>query len=418
MGKTDRVHPKRTQGRAEIASSENELPRGIKLVAWSRMVRWIGWGFGEALIPIFIFTFSHTFAEAGLFRSVVDVTGLLMLPIVGMWVDRTSARRLILISLLIYPLVGVSYFLAGAFSLAIFIVIARAVNGIVWQMEDVGVSTYYRRLSPRGIISSAFGFIDTWSNLGWILAALIGIALLPVVPIHMLLLAIAPFAIFAFFFARRAPRDHVAKEQDASSGSFGIMAPYKEALLQCRSWGSHLWLLCALSVFEGIIGVLMWFFIPIDAYAQGAQPAFVVLLSVIATIPSLFGYAFGKIADRGNKYFLLSAGLVGVGLVMAGLALFPGYGFKMVASFLLGVLLEFFSVIERGLITTLGTPETYGERQGAFDSLTTLASLASPLLVGVMLDELGFAHAAIVFAGIAIFFAINYFLLRKRTPEC
>ncbi|MCU0660487.1 MAG: MFS transporter [Candidatus Pacebacteria bacterium] len=417
MGKTDRIHPKRTNVKTDTLSPESELPLGIKLVAWSRMVRWIGWGFGEALIPIFIFTFSHTFAEAGLFRSVIDVTGLLMLPIVGMWVDRTSARRLILISLLIYPLVGVSYFLAGAFGLAIFIILARAINGIAWQMEDVGVGTYYRRLSPKGIISSAFGFIDTWANLGWILAALTGIVLLAILPIHVLLLAIAPFAILAFFVVRRAPRDHVANEKNLSVASFGIIAPYKETLILCSSWSRHLWFLCALSVFSGIIGVLMWFFIPIDAYAEGAQPGFVVLLSIIGTIPSLFGYAFGKIADKSNKYFLLSVGLIAVALVMTGLALFPSFAFKMVASFLLGVLLELFSVVERGLITTFGTPERYGEQQSAFDSLTTLAGLGSPLLVGVMIDELGFAHAAVVFAGIATFFALNYFLLRKRVPK-
>ncbi len=414
MGKINNAQVKSIP-REPIAQADS-IPLGVKLIAWSRTVRWVGWGFGEALIPIFIFSFSHTFAEAGLFRSVVDVIGLLALPIIGMWVDRTSARRLILISLLIYPLVGIGYFLAGITGLAIFIVLARAVNGFVWQLEDIGVGTYYRRLSARGIIGSAFGYIDTFSNLGWILAALAGIALLPFVPIHFLLLAISPFAIIAYFVARRAPKDEVLPGQPARTSS--MIAPYKEAFAQCRAWNRSLWLLCALSVFTGIIGVLMWFFIPIDAYINGAKPALVVLLTIVATIPSLFGYLLGKVADKGNKYALLSLGLVGVVLVMVGLAIFPTFAFKMVASFLLGILLEFFSVIERSLITTLGSPETYGERQGTFDSISTLGSLAAPLLMGVMLDSFGFSNAAVAIAAVAGLFAIEYFFLRNRAPEC
>jgi len=101
------------------------LSDGVKQIALARTIRWIGWGFGESLIPLFIFYFSRSFAEAGLFKSIYDIATLLTLPIIGAWADRTPAKSLIVVALLLYPLVGLSYFLAGVFGAAIFIVLAR-----------------------------------------------------------------------------------------------------------------------------------------------------------------------------------------------------------------------------------------------------------------------------------------------------
>ncbi len=69
--------------RHRIHIKHSELPYGVRIIAWTRAIRWVGWGLGEALIPIFIFSFSSTFAEAGFFRGVYDIVSLLSLPIIG-----------------------------------------------------------------------------------------------------------------------------------------------------------------------------------------------------------------------------------------------------------------------------------------------------------------------------------------------
>jgi MFS family permease len=415
MGKIEQVNI--PDAPPDAPSTGASIAKGIKLIAWSRTVRYIGWGFGESLIPIFIFTFSHTFAEAGLMRSVLDVVSLLVLPLVGAWADRASGRSLILISLLVYPFVGIGYFLAGVTGAAIFVVFARAINGFTVKLENIGVDMYYERMSPLANIGSAFGYIDSWSNFGWIAAALAGILLLPFFPVHVLLFAIAPFALIAFLFVKKAPEDAVPRRKNPQAKP-SLVGSYKSTLGQCRLWSRHLWLLCALAVFEGIISSLMWFFIPIDAYVDGANAAMVVFLVVIATIPSLFGYLFGRFSDRGNKYLLLALGLFIIGGTMAAMAAFPSYAVKLAASLVLGLLLEFFSVIERSLVVGLGPAELYGERQSAFSSIATLGGLAAPLALGVLLDSFGFSHASLFIGYAALFFALVYFLLRNRKPAC
>lgn len=396
---------------------QEPLPHAIKLIAWARTVRWIGWGFGEALIPLFIFTFSKTFAEAGLLRSTYEITLLLALPIIGAIADRKSAKYLIVVALALYPLVGISYFMAGVLGAGVFIVIARGLNGFLWGMENIGVSTYYRRIANRTNIGSSFGYIESWSNFGWIIAALIGMVLVSFVPIHYLLLAISPAALIALWIAHKAPKDTLLHIDGAKKQNSSLVHSYKSAFVEWRTWNGHLWLLGGLVLFSGLIEALMWFFIPIDAYISGAKPSFVVLLSVIAAIPTLFGYTIGKIADKRNEYTLVVSGLVGVALVMIGLALFPQYGFKLIASFLLGVLLELFSIIQKSLVTVLGPSESYGKRGSAFESIATLGDLAAPLVLGISLDLLGFGNVSWLIAVIALILGWAYISIKPKATQ-
>ncbi len=60
---------------------DRSLPSGVRLIAWMRTIRWVGWGFGEALIPVLIMSLTGTFASAGLLTSTFDITLLLALPV-------------------------------------------------------------------------------------------------------------------------------------------------------------------------------------------------------------------------------------------------------------------------------------------------------------------------------------------------
>lgn len=386
-----------------------ELPDGVRILAWTRSVRWIGWGLGEALLPVFIFLFANSFAETGLLSATVDITALASLPFIGIWADRFPAKRLILVSLLLYPLVGLGYLLAGVSGLAIFIVLARAVNGLTWEMENVGIVTYYRRTVDKVRIATSFGYLDTWTHVAWIAAALLGMLLVYYLPVHYLLFAIAPFALIAYGVARRVPEDALSPNPTSKTPS---LRSYAKALREWRTWNAHLWLLGALVLFSSIISTLMYFFLPIDAYLAGANLPMVVLVTVFGAIPALFGYQLGHIADRRNKYALLGFGLVGVAVIALGLAVFPYYWFKLVAIFLMGIILELFFVVQNSLITALGPSETYGERGSAFEGIITLGDLAAPLLLGIGLDVIGFGHLALIVAGGALLLSFGYHMIK------
>jgi MFS family permease len=376
-----------------------KLPSGIKTIGYARAIRWIGWGFAESLIPVYLFSVSKSFSETGLLGSVVDIVCLLTLPLAGVWADKVPGRKLILISLLLYPFVGIGYFLAGIGFPVIFIIVARVCNGFCWAIENIGVSTYFRRVSKPAAIGSSFGFVDTVSHVGWIAAAVMGMFFAGIVPIHVLLLAVAPFALVAVLIARRAPVDAVVSSKRSD---IPILKTYIATLTAWRQWNSKLRFIANLVLFSELVSSLIGFFVPIDAFIDGAGLSRVVLLAVVGAVPAAFGFVIGRIADKCDKPRLIGIGLVGVALIAYGLAVVPQLWFKMVASFLLGFIVELFDIIQHSLVTTLGPASSYGQRGSVFESIQSLGDVVSPILLGVALDILGFKDVAFAVAALAL----------------
>jgi MFS family permease len=372
-------------------NTSSGLPSGVRLFAWVRAIRWFGWGFGEALLPVFIMGFSHTFVEAGLFSSTVELVSLLSLPFIGVWADKMPAKRLVLWSLLLYPMVGVFYMLAGIFSMAIFIIFARAINGFTWELENVGIATYFRRVIGRRKIATSFGYLDTLTNCAWIFSALIGMYLVTFLPIHYILFAIAPFSIAAYFIAYKGPVDQVIQNSESIQSNASATSPIRH-----QKQARHLWFIGALTLFSSIINCLIVFFIPINAYQTGTSLSMVVLLGIFGALPSLFGYLLGLVADKKDRYRLLSMSLFWIAASMMWLAAVNTFWFKLGIVFILGVILELISVVQSSLITTIGSATAYGKRGSIFEGISTTGDLVAPLILGAILDAIGFSNSAYV----------------------
>ena len=183
------------------------IPEGIKQIAWARTIRWFGWGFGEMLLPIFILSFSKSLTAAGLASSAYDVLFLASLPIVGLLSDAVSSKTLLIMGAVIYPFIGLSYYLAGAMGMVLFVILGRALNGVSYCLDTVGTDTYIRRSAARGAIASAFGYMASLANFGWLVAGLLGAYLVHYFPINDLLFLVTPFALVNLVVLARAPRD-------------------------------------------------------------------------------------------------------------------------------------------------------------------------------------------------------------------
>lgn len=343
----------------------------------------------------------------------VEIVSLISLPIIGIWADRLPARTLVLWALILYPLVGISYFLAGVFGAAVFVVLARAMNGFTWSLENVGIETYYRRAVHHSKIAASLGFLDTWSNAAWIGAAAAGMLLVSFIPVHYLLLGISPFALIAYLVATRAQKDSGHALPEGKKRRF--IHSYRGTLTEWRSWDSRLRLLSALVLFSSIINAIIDFFLPIDAYLAGANLPMVVLLAIFAAVPSLFGYRLGRLVDARSKFGLISLGLATVALVMSGIVIFPQFAFKLAAVFIMGIVLELFSMVKGSLVTTLGPAATYGVRGSAFESIITFGDLTAPLIIGIAIDMLGFSKLSYIISFIAIALGCIYRIGRWNT---
>lgn len=381
--------------------------RGVTLLSSARTIRYVGWGFGEPLIPVLLMSLTGSFSEAGLVRASYDVILLLALPVLGVLAERVSAKWLVVIGLLLYPIVGTSYFFAGATGIVGYVVLARVVNGVAWGFESTGMDAYIRRMAPDSRLASAFGFLDTASELGWILSALIGIVLVKFFSIHALLFLVVPTALLALIPVLSAKTDEVSTGRSVKR--LHIRASYRAALQEWRIWDGDLRLLAMLLLFTETVTVLIDFFIPIDIYLESHDLTFVILFSVVAALPTVFGYLLGKFADHEKKGRLAGFACGGIAVILATISFPVPYALTILGGLVIGILIELISVVRQSLATTLSSEDHYGRLGAVFGVITGISDLAAPPILGVTLDMIGFPALSATLAAIALFIAIVLF---------
>lgn len=388
--------------------SRQEIPAEIRVISLATSIRWIGWGFAETLVPIFLYSFSNTFAGASLLNSAYNIGLILALPIIGIAADRIRASTLILIGLCMYFFIGAGYLLAGMTGLVIFIIFARLANGTAFAFDSIGRSAYLRRHTPTAKIATVFGYIDTVSNFWWILAALAGMILINYASIATLLFLITPTSIVAFLIIWKFRKTEsepvypiIAKEEHPA-----------EATRLLSGWNWTLKSLIILNFFISGAAAIIIFFLPIAVYKEGASLSMVILFGIIATIPSLFGWKLGTWFDaKGPKSFIYGLALFAV--LIFSIPFFGGYAWKLVVVFLVGLIIEFLFVGNSELVTMHSRPEHFGQVDGVMRSISNIGAMAGPLVMGIALDSFGINSSYMGLAALLFILAIVFYTLRK-----
>lgn len=390
---------------------QKDIPKGVRILTYATSVRWVGWGFAESLIPVFLFSFAHTYAATGLLRSVFDIAFILALPVVGMAADRFLGSTLILIGLGLYLVVGSTYFLAGVTGLALFVVIARFTNGISYALDTLGRETYVRRHTPKKKLATVFGYFDTVANFWWIIAAVAGIFLIRYFSIHFLLFLVVPTSLIAFWIVWRFRKTEKNPAVDTDRRS--LRRAYIEMAGEMRVWGRELRLVAMFNFFIAFASSAVGFFLPIESFVQNGNLNQAILIGILVTAPTLFGWLLGKWFDR-RGIAIFSYGLLAFGILLGSLALFDASLVKLVVAFGAGIILELLSVGSNELITVYANPRHFGRVGGVMRTIFDTGGMAGPLVVGILLDWQG-AHISFLSLAILMFLLAAVFSVVKRS---
>ena len=391
--------------------SEFSAPLGIRILTIATAVRWMGWGFAEALLPVFIFSFSRSYAEAGLIRAAYDVSFILALPVIGMAADRFKATSIILTGLLLYTLIGASYFLAGVTGMVFFVVLGRFLNGVTFAMDSVGRGTYFRRNASDGKLATIFGYFDTIANFWWVVAALLGMWLIQYFSISQLLFLITPTSLIAFFiiwYFQKTPEVFTqSKETENLNQAYGL------ALKELIRWDWKLKSVAMFNFFIALISSVLFFFLPIQAYTEGAGLSKTILIGVMFALPYIFGWWLGKWFDnQGIKTF--AYGLIAMALLVISLVFLDMFWWQALVAFCVGLILELISVGNNELITACAQPEHFGRVGSIMTLIYDIGALVGPLVVGVMIDSRGIRFAYISMSALMIVLVVIAYLLKSK----
>lgn len=382
--------------------------RGINLITWATGVRWFGWGLFETLVPVFLFSFSQSFAQTGFFKSIYYIFFLLAAPFAGLLADKIRAKHIIILGLCAYPLIGLSYFLAGFMGLAIFIVLARALNGAAYAFDAIGRHTYFRRHVPASRISSAFGYFDVISSGLWIIAAGLSIFLVRSFAIHELALAIIPTTFITILMISLVP------EKKRESTERAVRDIWEEGIFktlwkEVKSWSKGMRYVALANFFIGFIAVVADFIVPIKIFEETGSYVQVIVIGIIITLPALFDFNLGKFADK-HRVPALFAGLSAIFLLIVALSFTSSFVAQMVIAFLLTLSSTLVNLASDGLATVMVKPDHYGRMGGINVDIDTFGAIFGSILIGVIIDAMGFSFAM---AGVGAFCLLVLLALAK-----
>lgn len=388
-----------------------KIPHGIRLLAWATTIRWAGWGFFEALLPVFLFSFSGSYAETGILQSTFDIVFLLALPFAGLLADKVPARTIIMAGLLFYPLVGIGYFLAGATGIVLFVVLARVFNALGWSLESVGRITYFMRHAGQSKIASTFGYFETLSNFWWLIAVLSGIFIIRIVPLHWLFLILIPTHLIAFFMVSRLGSD---RTEGFKQGFMEIWheGAYLSIFREIKAWSRGLRGLGFMSFFFGFIAVVADFFIPIYTYAETGSFEKVIFITAVMAVPSLFGNILGRIADR-YKTTSIIAGFAVLSLMILALASTPIYWLQVIIAFIIKAVLELIDLAADGVAVRITNPDHFGRLNSVIGEASDIGALLGPIAIGFMVEGLGVMETFVILSALTLGVGVLMALLKK-----
>ncbi|MEI8223792.1 MAG: MFS transporter [bacterium] len=393
--------------------NSNDIPIGVRVLTFATSIRWIGWGVAESLIPVFLFTFGHSYANAGILKSFYDIAFILAIPLIGVLADRMRGTTIILIGLSFYIFVGTGYYLAGLTGLVIFIIIARFMNGLGYAFDSVGRETYFRRHTPKEKLATVFGYFDSVGIFWWIVAALFGILLVKFFSIPLLLFLITPTVLIAMFIIWRFRK----KEKQEVFSDDQKRARFRDILRDFKAWDWRLKLLASFNFFISFSVSSVYFFLPIEIYTQGGGYTPVIVMGVIMSLPALLGWGLGNFFDRkGIRVF--GYGLLCLAILLALLGFITGYIWQIAIAFGIGIITELLWVGSQELMTLYTKPDHFGRVDGISRSIDNAGDLIGPLLAGVVIDIWGpdvtyFGMALLVMAMTAVFLVGSRHMKRK-----
>lgn len=363
------------------------IHRGVSLISTATSIRWVGWGVVDALIPIFLFSFASSYAVTGLLTSVYSLSFILVLPIVGMVANYIQAKYMILAGLLIYPFIGLSYYFAGLFGLAIFVVIARILNGISYALDATGRCTYIRRHTEREGVGKVFGFFEAYAHFWWILAIISSMVLVNYFEIYQLFLLVIPTSIIAFFIVLKVPKDKCDNKRNGWLACIQL-ASYGKFFREIFMWKKSLKRLAVNSFVLGIMFAFMDYFIPIYLYEQGYDLGKIILFTVIYSLPVLFSYQFGKTVDK-FKGRVLPILAVLLALSLFAISFANTYALYILIAFIFSIVAMFISISIDAEMTRQGDHRRYGSLSSAILEIGEISVVIGPILTGLLIDQFG-----------------------------
>lgn len=387
-------------------------PSILRHILYSRSIRYFWRWFAELLIPLFIFSFVGNYTETGLLAIIYELSAVIFLPFIGQVADKRGWKKLLIIALFLYPIIWLSYFTAGLTQLAVFVIVARIINGVTWSLYKIGEKTFMRKYAPQGELSTRMGLLISIGDFVWMIGVILGGLILyyTSIPLFYLFLFIVPTALIALIPIWKLPSAHVWDQTDEEHSWF--IDRYLSVWRNFWKSGPELKFYSLLYFVVSILSSMVSLMIPLLIYIDTSNILLTVVSGLIINAPSLFSYSLWKIADKKWKKWLGTSFIL-LALLFLWYIFMPWYIWKLAILFAIGVIFVFLEVLIDWQSNNHISDGHYWKTEAIFHTMSSAGDIIWPILWWIILDTSGQTSFFVVLAVIAV---VVWGLWRRKIP--
>ncbi len=370
----------------------------------------MGIGFMSPVLPEFVKTLNegNSNGSLGLWLGIVfmmlSLTRIVFLPIFGRLSDKYGPKRFIVIGLLCYTLLALTFLLVKDTSHVAYI---RAARGVASAMVVPIARAYVGDLAPEGHEGRYMGYFSISFFLGMGAGPLIGSALVDYFSFEVLFVTMSGIWCFAFAVALVfiPPRRNLGRQHNWASLSFGKVIRIFKNRLMLGVFISR--------IISGMASSATMIYLPLfikgDEYPIGGTLFQVGALSAAGhTVAAFLQIKTGKFADKYSKIKIIIFGGIATNIFFFALPFASNMAHLWIIRMLMAIGPSFSIPVAAALATEAGREHGMGVAHSMLNMSMSIGHIISPMLLGLVFDAYGigwvFNTAGIVgLVGVMIF---------------
>ncbi|MCL6591378.1 MAG: MFS transporter [Firmicutes bacterium] len=323
---------------------------------------------------------------ASLFSSFYLIRFLLGVPI-GKLGDTKGPKTMLMISLLIYPIAAICYWLSNNLYI---LLLARMLQGVASVMMLPMAMTYIGNICPDRKESQYLGFYNMSYYLAHSIGPILGGYIAQFYNIKIAFFLLLVMSILSLGTVFLLPEIDNIKKNFSGNQKENTNANDSKPNVNIKNINKYPGILALITfnVIFAILSVFMGSFFTVFVKGQNLGYLSVgIFLAVINFICAILQYPFGKLADRYNKFLLM---VISSLMVIVILFILPSIkSFVIILSLIIFLSTSTATLLatSTGLSAVLGKMYNMGYIMGILGAATSLGNIIGPIIQGFIMDR-------------------------------
>ena len=371
----------------------------------SVFISMLGLGVFSPILPLFAKNLGASGLWVGLIFAGFAISRAIFMPIMGIYSDKHGRKALMLIGLILFSILSISYLFVHSIYL---LVIIRFLHGFSTALVVPIAISYVSEITKKDKEGKTIGFFNISLFLGMAFGPLFGGFIYDYLGLNYIFIVMFVMSFIALFIVSLfLPNLNISvkKHKNHKLSKGFLKNNIVVALLVFRFIAS-----------VGRGGVMA--FLPLFAVSISISPSMIgIIIFINIAVTALLQGAFGRLADKYDRVCLIILGSL---LSVVSLVLIPythNLWSLITVSLFMGVGGAISIPASSSIAISVGKEYGMGRSMGTFNTAMSLGMIFAPIISGMVMDHFGIRYIFYVAAGISLLGLFIFWLLYRKSKR-